>query len=72
MLGKLCSPEDVAVLEQTVQNAVELADAGLDQIRDKLSATSYLDFPKQVAIDFFGPESKNIAEQARIVGKFPL
>ena len=70
-----CSDDQVNILKQNVNDAVTLASAGLDYINDELVNTypSYghqqVDFSKQAAIDFFGPESQNGAYQQFIFGE---
>lgn len=73
-----CPNEHIDILKRTIDDAVRLASAGLDYINDGLSRASYpqkahqqVDFSKEAAIEFFGPESENFFEQARIFGKFP-
>lgn len=61
------------ILKQAAKDAVTIADAGLDEIRDELLPAGYpqkyhqqVDFSKQAAIEFFGPEKQNYYEQARV------
>ena len=60
-----CSGDQTNILNQNVKDAVTLASAGLDYFNDQLVTTypSYghqqVDFSKQAAVDFFGPESQN-------------
>lgn len=70
-----CTQEEKDTLNQNVKDAVVLASAGLDYINDELAAQIYpqyghrqVDFSKQAAIDFFGPESKNAPYQQHILG----
>lgn len=74
-----CSQEQIDILNQNVNDAVALAAAGLDYINDELVTKSYpqyghrqVDFSKQAAIDFFGPESKNAPYQQHIFGKLRI
>ena len=74
-----CSNTQDTILKRNINDAVRLADAGLDEIHDELSPDTYpqrnhqqVDFSKQAAIDFFGPESKNAPEQSRIFGMCPI
>ena len=74
-----CANKDADTLNQNINDAVTLAQAGLDYINDELltdSTTTYpqyghqqVDFSKQAAIDFFGPESQNAPYQQHIFGK---
>ena len=70
-----CSDDQTNILNQNVKDAVTLASAGLDYVNDELVATypSYghqqVDFSKQAAIDFFGPESQNLPYQQFIFGR---
>ena len=70
-----CDQGQQDILNQNVQDAKILAAAGLDYINDELSTTTYpryghqqVDFSKQAAIDFFGPESQNVPYQQHIFG----
>jgi hypothetical protein len=72
-----CGNSNVTILKQTFKDLIRLADAGLDSIHDELLPDGYpsrknqqVDFSKQAAIEFFGPESENAPEQARIFGWF--
>ncbi|KAL9598124.1 MAG: hypothetical protein Q9219_004680 [cf. Caloplaca sp. 3 TL-2023] len=63
---KDCSADRVNILKQNINDAVALASAGLDEVRDELVDEKYpqwnhqqVDFSKQAAIDFFGPEKQN-------------
>lgn len=70
-----CSDDDTKTLKQNVKDAVTLASAGLDYINDELVNTypqyghQQVDFSKQAAIDFFGPESQNLPYQQFIFGE---
>ena len=72
-----CSDDQTKILNENVNDAVTLASAGLDYINGDLFVTypSYghqqVDFSKQAAIDFFGPESQNRPYQQFIFGKLP-
>ncbi|KAI9749029.1 MAG: hypothetical protein M4579_007031 [Chaenotheca gracillima] len=68
-----CSQDEVNILNQNVKDAAALANTGLDYINDDLTTGTYpqyghqqVDFSKQAAIDFFGPESQNGPYQQRI------
>lgn len=69
-----CSDDQTNILNQNVKDAVTLASAGLDYINDELFNTypnyghQQVDFSKQAAIDFFGPESQNQPYQQFIFG----
>ena len=69
-----CSNDQTNILNQNVKDAVTLASAGLDYINDELVNTypnygyQQVDFSKQAAIDFFGPESQNQPYQQFIFG----
>lgn len=60
-----CSDDQANILNQNVKDAVALASAGLDYVNDELVDTypqyghQQVNFSKQAAIDFFGPESQN-------------
>ncbi|KAL8885017.1 MAG: hypothetical protein Q9205_005625 [Flavoplaca limonia] len=62
---KDCDGDQVNILKQNINDAVELASAGLDYVNDELVDAypqyghQQVDFSKQAAIDFFGPESQN-------------
>lgn len=70
-----CSDSETNILNQNIKDAVTLASAGLDYVSDELVNTypSYghqqVDFSKQAAIDFFGPESQNRPYQQFIFGE---
>jgi hypothetical protein len=71
-----CTDDYISILKQTVNDAQKVADAGLDDIHDELVSHVYpqrnhqqVDFSKEAAIEFFGPEKENAPEQARIFGK---
>ncbi|KAI9847632.1 MAG: hypothetical protein M1837_002206 [Sclerophora amabilis] len=68
-----CSDDQIGILKKSAKDAVTLALAGLDYINDELIngdypqfAHSQVDFSKQAAIDFFGPEAQNYPHQQRI------
>ena len=69
-----CTDDQTKILNENVNDAVTLASAGLDYVNGELFVTypSYghqqVDFSKQAAIDFFGPESKNQPYQQFIFG----
>lgn len=70
-----CNPDQKGKIEQAAKDAVTIADAGLDIVHDELFANAYphkgvkqVDFGKQAAIEYFGPEQRNTPEQARILG----
>jgi hypothetical protein len=72
----LCNDNKTKILQQTAIDAQRIADAGLDAIHDELFAEvcpqknhQQVDFSKQAAIDFLGPESQNFPEQVRIFGE---
>lgn len=70
-----CTDDQTKILNQNVNDAVTLASAGLDYINGELFVAypSYghqqIDFSKQAAIDFFGPESHNLPYQQFIFGR---
>jgi len=71
-----CNDTQTNIIKQAALDAQKIADAGLDAIHDELLTQVYpqknhqqVDFSKQAAIDFFGPESQNAPEQARIFGE---
>lgn len=70
-----CSKDQTKILNQNVKDAVTLASAGLDYVNDELVNTypryghQQVDFSKQAAIDFFGPESQNQPYQQFILGE---
>jgi|SRR5579871_4527460 len=69
-----CNAAQVAILKQSADDAQKLADAGLDSVRDEFFNPQrdhqQVDFSKQAAIEFFGPEKENVREQARIFGGY--
>jgi hypothetical protein len=71
-----CTDQQKATLNQAMQDARTIAEAGLEIYHDELSTENIpqynkliIEFNKQPAIDYFGPESKNGAYQQHIVGK---
>ena len=72
-----CSDDQTKILNENVNDAVTLASAGLDYINEELFVGypgyghQQVDFSKQAAIDFFGPESQNRPYQQFIFGRLP-
>ena len=72
-----CSADQTNMLKQAAKDAVTIADAGLDTIRDELLLAIFfpqrnhkqVDFSKEAAIEYFGPEKENYPEQARVFGE---
>ena len=69
-----CSDDQTTILNQDVNDAVTLASTGLDYINELVvTYPSYghqqVNFSKQAAIDFFGPESQNLPYQQFIFGR---
>lgn len=73
-----CSDDQTNILSQNVKDAVTLAAAGLEIVHDELSTdhktllVQKIDFSKQAAIDFFGPEWQNLPYQEFITGESHL
>lgn len=62
-----CTPDQGATIMKAHRDALDLAEAGLSDSEGDWFRVANLDFDTRSSIDYFGPPSQNVFEQARII-----